>query len=149
MRRPEVKEESPKDGHESLSNAHANRSRAAPCRSPIPPLAAFPLHGNARRIANLHPDRAWPGSIGAINLLGNDSLGTQPASVLEHGRAIPGNVFVEQDVSVGTAQQTRQCGLAVQEREIAQIPAILLDQVEGIEARAMCALGSAQFIEAR
>jgi hypothetical protein len=34
--------------------------------SPVPILAALPLHRNAGWIADLDPDRAWPGSIGAI-----------------------------------------------------------------------------------
>jgi hypothetical protein len=37
-------------------------------RSPIPLLAALPLHGQARRIAQLDPDRAWTGSIGAADV---------------------------------------------------------------------------------
>jgi hypothetical protein len=38
------------------------------------------------------------------SLLGHDALGTKPASVLEHGRAIPGDVFIEQDANLGIAQ---------------------------------------------
>jgi hypothetical protein len=37
-------------------------------RPPIPLLAALPLHGQARRIAQLDPDRAWTGSIGAADV---------------------------------------------------------------------------------
>jgi hypothetical protein len=44
-----------------------------------------------------------------------------------------GNVFVKQDACLGVAQQPRQRGLSVQEWEIAQILAIVLDQVKGIE----------------
>jgi hypothetical protein len=34
--------------------------------------------------------------------------------MLEHGRAIASDVFIEQGVSVSTAQQSRQRGLAVE-----------------------------------
>jgi hypothetical protein len=44
--------------------------------------------------------------------------------MLEHGRVIPGNVFVEEDAGLGIAQQPRQRCLAVEERAIAEIPAI-------------------------
>jgi hypothetical protein len=54
-----------------------------------------------------------------------------PASVLEHGRAIPGDVFVQQDARLDIAQQSRQRRLAVEEWAIAQILTIVLDQVEG------------------
>jgi hypothetical protein len=37
--------------------------------SPIPPLATLPLHGDARGIADLDPDRARTGSIGAVHPL--------------------------------------------------------------------------------
>ena len=49
--------------------------------------------------------------------------------------AILRNVFVEQDACLGIAQQSRQRGLAIEEREIAEILAVVLDQVEGIEDR--------------
>ncbi len=58
--------------------------------------------------------------------------------MFEHRRTIPGDVFIEQDVSVSTAQQSRQGRLALEEREIPQILTIVLDQVEGVENRAMC-----------
>jgi hypothetical protein len=51
---------------------------------------------------------------------------------------IPGDVFVEPDARFSIAQQPRQCGLAFEEREIAQVLAIVLDQVEGIQDR-VCA----------
>jgi hypothetical protein len=51
----------------------------------------------------------------------------------EHRRPILGDVVVAQDASIGLAQQPRQRGLALKERATAQIVAIMLDQVEGIE----------------
>jgi hypothetical protein len=60
--------------------------------------------------------------------------------VREHGRTILGDVFIEQDASLDSAQQQRQGGLAVEQRAIAQILAVALDQVEGIEDRIMRSL---------
>jgi hypothetical protein len=48
-------------------------------------------------------------------------------------------VFVEQDARLGIAKQPRQRSLAVEEWALAQIVAIMLDQVEGIED---CGMGS-------
>jgi hypothetical protein len=42
----------------------------------------------------------------------------------EHGKAISGYVFVEQDTSLRIAQQASQRSLALQEREFAQIPEV-------------------------
>jgi predicted GH43/DUF377 family glycosyl hydrolase len=42
-------------------------------------------------------------------------------------------VFVEQDARLGIAQQPRQRGLAVEQRAIPQVLAILLDEVKGVE----------------
>src|SRR5258708_7792512 len=92
------------------------RGSLRPPGSPVPFLTALPLHRDASRIAHLDPDRARSGSIGAVHPLGDDTLGAKPASVLEHGRAIFGDVFVEQDASLDTAQQSRQRGLAVDKR---------------------------------
>ena len=64
--------------------------------SPIPLLAAGPLHRDAGGIADLDPDRARTGSVGgAVDLLGDDALGAKPASVGENRSAVLRNVFVE------------------------------------------------------
>jgi hypothetical protein len=42
----------------------------------------------------------------------------------ENDRAILGNVFIEQDASLGIAQQPCQRGLTLEEREIAHIFAV-------------------------
>ena len=67
----------------------------------------------------------------------------------EHGRAIPGDVFVEHDARVGIAQQARQRRLPVKERAIPQILAVMLDQVESVEDRGMRGRAAAQLIEPR
>jgi hypothetical protein len=53
-------------------------------------LAPLPLHGDAGGIADFDPDAARAGSIRAIDPLRNDTLGTESASMGEHGRAIIG-----------------------------------------------------------
>ena len=72
--------------------------------SPIPILAALPLYCDARGIANLDPDRARTGPIDAIHPLRDDALGAKPASVGENSRTILGDMFVEQDARLSTAQ---------------------------------------------
>jgi hypothetical protein len=51
------------------------------CTSPIPILAPLPPHGDAGGIADLDPDAARTGSIGAIDLLRHDALGPKLAGV--------------------------------------------------------------------
>jgi len=114
---------------------------------PIPILAALPLHCDAGGIAHLDPARARTGSIGAIHSLRDDALGTKLASVLEHGRTVLGDVLVEQNASLDTAQQPRQRGLAVEKREIAEILAIMLDQVKGVEDGRARGIPSTQHIK--
>jgi hypothetical protein len=111
---------------------------SAPCLrlvDSIPYLAPLPLHGDAGGIADLDPGRTRTGSIPAIDSLGNDAFCAKPASVREDDRAVLGDVLVEQDAGLGIAQQARQRGLSVEERAIAQILAVMLDQVEGVEDR--------------
>src|SRR6266436_5730496 len=55
----------------------------------------------------------------------------------------------EQDAGLGLAQQPRQRRLSAQEWEIAQILAIVLDQVEGVEDGRTRGLPSAQILKAR
>jgi len=67
--------------------------------------------------------------------------------VREDGRTISGNVFVEQDARRGIAQQSRQRGFAVEKSEIAQVLAIMLDQVECVEDRGPRSLPTTQLVE--
>jgi hypothetical protein len=66
----------------------AGHSRRALPEATIPNLAALPLHGDAGRIADLHPDAARAGLVGVIDLLRNDTLGTEPVSIREDRRVI-------------------------------------------------------------
>jgi hypothetical protein len=71
-------------------------------------LSLLPLYSDAGRIAHLDPDRAGTGSIGAIDTLRHDTLGTKPANVREHRRAVLGDVLVKQDSRLGIAQKLCQ-----------------------------------------
>jgi hypothetical protein len=67
-----------------------------------------------------------------------------------HGRtrsATFDNVLVNQDARFGLARQARQRRLSVQEWEIAQILAVRLDQVEGVEDRGSSGLTTTQLLE--
>jgi hypothetical protein len=48
--------------------------RAQPRGSSISNLASLPLHGEAGGMADLDPDAARSGPVGAVHLLGNDAL---------------------------------------------------------------------------
>jgi hypothetical protein len=67
----------------------------------------FPLHRDAGRIADLDPEAGEAGSIRAIDPLRHNALGAEPARMGEDSRPIFGNVFIEQDADLGTAQQLR------------------------------------------
>jgi hypothetical protein len=73
---------------------------AAGLGSSVPLLTTLRLHHDARRIADLDPDRARIGSKGPLHPLGDDPLGAKPASMFEHGRPIPGEVATIRRVEV-------------------------------------------------
>jgi hypothetical protein len=107
-----------------------HRSRPAAWGSSIPHLAPLPLDRDAGGIADLDPDAAWAGLVGAIDLLRHGALGAKLASMGKHGRPMFDNVFVKQDASLSMAQEPSQRGLALKKRAVAQILAIMLYQVE-------------------
>jgi hypothetical protein len=86
-------------------------------------------------------------SLAGIMFRAKRTLGAKPARMGEHGRFIFGNMSVKQDANLSVAQEPRQRSLPVQEREIAQILAIMLDQVEGLEDRCSSRLSAAQLLE--
>jgi hypothetical protein len=65
----------------------------------------------------------------------------------EDGRSILDDVFVQQDAGLGVAQQSHQRSLSVQEWEITQILAIMLDQIEGVEDRGSSGLWTGQLLK--
>jgi hypothetical protein len=119
------------------SRAWPTPAEAAAFLITIPLLAPLPLHGDARGIADFDPDAARTGSIGTVNSLGNDTLGAKLTSVRKDGKPILGEVFVQQDAGLDATQEARQRCLSVKEGALAQILAVVLDQVEGIEYRGM------------
>ena len=86
-------------------------------------------------LRNLDPGRAGTGSLGAVDPLGKMPSAPSRQPCFKHRRTILSNVFVEQDAHAAIAQQSRQRRLAVEDEEIAQILAIMRDQVEGIRDR--------------
>ena len=54
--------------------------------SSVPKLAPLPLYREAGGIADLDPDAARTGSIGAVDLLRHDAFGAKPAGVCEDDR---------------------------------------------------------------
>jgi hypothetical protein len=95
----------------------------------VRPRPALPLHPDAGGTADFDSDAARAGSIGIVHSLRNDALGTEPARLGEHGRPILDTVFVKQDCLPWCF--AARASPPVQEREIAQILAIMFDQVEG------------------
>lgn len=70
----------------------------------IPLLAALSLYGGTVGIADLDPNRAPTGSVGAIHPLRDDALGSDAAGVHEDRRAILGDVLVEEDPRIRAIQ---------------------------------------------
>jgi hypothetical protein len=84
-----------------------------------------------------------------IDLLRHDALGAEPASIREDGRVIPGKVSVEKDAPLRSRAADAARAGSVQEWEIAQILAIVLDQIEGVEDRGSSGLSPGQLLEPR
>jgi hypothetical protein len=97
--------------------------------SPIPDLAPLPLYRDAGEIAHLDPDEARAGSVGAVDLLRENALGTKPASMGEHSQPIFGKARCPPRYRIAAAPAQPWVG----ERAIAHVLAVMLDQVEGIE----------------
>jgi hypothetical protein len=102
-----------------LRQVIASRRGARP--GAIPKLAPLALHGDAGGIGDLDPDATWTGSIGAVDLLRNDTFGAKPAGMREDDRP---------------DGQTRYCTIAAPARpcgrgmEHAHIRTLMLDEVE-------------------
>ena len=58
--------------------------------------------------------------------------------MLEHGRAVIRQMLNEPDgSSLGLAEQFEEPPLALDQRQVAQVVAVMLDQVEGVQYRLM------------
>jgi hypothetical protein len=115
--------------------------------SSFPDLTTLPRHGDAGGIADLDPNATWAGLAGAVAPLRHDALGAKPTRMGEDGRTILGDVFAEQDARLDATQEARQRRVAVKEGALAQILAVVLDQVEGIEDCGPRRLSMGQLLE--
>jgi len=84
---------------------------------------------DARWIPDLDPGRTPSRSTGAVDTFRDDSLDTRPHAGAQTGLPILGEVFIEQGAGLGVVQRPRQRGLAVEKWEIAQLLAVMLDEV--------------------
>jgi hypothetical protein len=66
------------------------------------------------------------------------------ADMLEHRSAAVRQMLIEADRVLGLAEQFRELPLAIQERRIVQVAALMLDQVEREQHRAMVAAAAGQ-----
>jgi hypothetical protein len=92
------------------------------------------------------PDPAWAGSIGAVHPLGNNAPGPTLARTANTVAHLRRRARLE-GCPPWCGVVSRECGFAVEKRKVAQILAIVLDQVERIEDCGSCCLSAAQFVE--
>ena len=98
----------------------------------LPLLLALPLHRLARRVLRLEPRPRRPAAIGRIGPLRHDALQPHAADVVKYCWAVTRQMFIEPDGSpLGPAEQSGEPSLAVDQWQIAQVVAVMLDQVEG------------------
>ena len=72
------------------------------------------------------------------------------ADVLEYSRAVARQMFGEPDgAPLGPAEQSGEPPLALDQRQIAQVVAVMLDQVEGVQHRLMAPASAPQRMEVR
>ena len=70
--------------------------------------------------------------------------------MLEHGRAVTRQMFNELDrAPLGLADQLGEPSLALDQRQVAQVVAVMLDQVEGVQNRLMSSAFTPQRAEVR
>ena len=94
---------------------------------------------------HLSHDLRWSAAVRRIDPLRHDALQPHAADVLEDGGAVTRQMLDKPDGSpLGLAEQLLEPPLALDQRQVAQVDAIVLDQVEGVQHRLMTpALASA------
>jgi hypothetical protein len=111
----------------------------------IPKRAPLALHGDAGGTADLDPDPTWTGSIGAVDLLRNDTVGARrQACVKTTG---PSSAMCSLNRMPAPVLHNSQRGLAAEEWDIAHILTVMLDEVEGIKDHVIGGFPTPQLVE--
>ena len=92
-----------------------------------------------RRAFRLHPVLAAAGAVRRIAKLGDNAFQAQPAGVSQHQGAILLKMAAVADDAAVTADDLFQQFLALDQRNVAQIVAVEMKQVEDVEAKAITA----------
>src|SRR6516164_7753030 len=118
------------------------------CQHPPPPvLPRFPLHRRSRRVLHLEPIGRAAGTVGGILALRDDAFEAKLAGMGEDGRAVALDMLVESDAGAGPGHDRCERGLADLKRIMPQVVAVQLDQVEGVQERAVIMAAVANEIE--
>jgi hypothetical protein len=119
------------------------RSGSVTALSPI----LLPFH--SRRIRVLHFEPIWraAGAVGGILALRDDALKPHLARVGEDGRAVALYVFVEPDAGASPGKHAHERGFSDLKRIAPQVIAVLLDEIEGVQERAVIMAAIANEIE--
>ena len=95
-----------------LVQAAAKRMSAS-ADDPSPPIfLSFAAHRLARGVLRLQPHLRRPAAIGSIRPLRHDALQPHAADVVEHDRALLGQMLDESDGVLGPADQSGEPPLA-------------------------------------
>jgi hypothetical protein len=118
--------------------------------APRPVALGLPAHGEAHRVLELEPVGRASGAVARADALRHDPFEPQRAGVLKHGVAVDVLAFdpcIEDEPGPCPLEQTPKPQLALLERLAAQIIAVDLDQVEGVEEHAGVPLLPRQQVE--
>src|SRR6516162_5730758 len=88
-----------------------------------------------------------PGTVSGVLALRDDAFEAKLAGMGEDGRAVAFHVFVEPDAGAGLGHDRRERGLADLKRIAPQVIAVLLDEIEGVQERAIIMAAVANEIE--
>ena len=106
-------------GHSSPSDRDVPGYRREGGLGPV--FLTLPAHRLARRVLRLEPRLRRPAAIGRVRPLRHDALQPHAADVIEHGRAVVRQMFNEPDGVLGSADQSGEPPLALDQRQVAQV----------------------------
>src|SRR6266404_664127 len=109
---------------------------SCPALSPFlfaPIFFGFPLDGRCIRVFHFEPIGRASRTVGRVLPLRHDSFEPHLAGMGEDGRAVALDMLVEPNTGTGLGQDRYERGLADLERVTAQVVAVELDQVEGVQ----------------